>query len=70
MSKGDWIIYCAGSGLLFTARVAVKHRNGDVTVKVYWPFENGKEADYGFVGTKYRIGAANILQPYSTEGRS
>lgn len=60
MHKGAWIIYRAGSGLLFTARVKTVHRNGDVTVKVCFPFEDGKEAEWGFVGDTYRIGAKNI----------
>jgi hypothetical protein len=60
MHKGAWIVYRAGSGLEFTAQIKTVHRNGDVTVKVYWPYENGKEADCGFVGDVYRIGAKNI----------
>lgn len=55
-TKGEKVIYRSGIGGLYSARVLIVHRNGDITLMVMFPLrDDGTEWNCGYVGTRYRV---------------
>jgi len=63
MKKGQWIKYRSWCGKLYTAIIRTAHKDGSLTIEVYFPLRpNGSENTFCFQGDKFRIGQEHIAQ--------
>ena len=59
-SKGRRVRYVSGSGFLYSAIVLRAHRDGDCTIRVYFPLRDGEEMTGCFQGDVFRVSRIQV----------